>query len=320
LAGVLLLPKPKRELSAAVGPVWFSRDAYSITAIKVDVSGETEEGGIVLRPTDLLLENAGHDGAQIIFAERMSRVIRLWETASGSTNLEKAIRRHQDAVTGDAPDHKQIEHCASAIAELVNTKEDPLPLAEYALSIEHTAPALQTAPAAQLRSTTFSEDDRLTQFEARLERVKQWRAVAVRGHAGRKFRNQVMRHYDHRCVFSGDRLPKMTDVTDSAGVDAAHILPWSTHNINIVPNGLCLNKLCHWAFDAGVFRLDFFEGINQYVLQIPESVREAASRHSFDLDYFERLTGPVPRARLPSDQSEWPAPTALNRLNQVMFG
>jgi hypothetical protein len=80
LAGVLLLPKPMRELRQAIGPTLVQRDAYSITAIKVDV-GTASTKSATLRPTDLLLENADKKQEIIAFTPRMSRVARLWEEA-----------------------------------------------------------------------------------------------------------------------------------------------------------------------------------------------------------------------------------------------
>jgi predicted restriction endonuclease len=66
-------------------------------------------------------------------------------------------------------------------------------------------------------------------------------------------------------LFTGQRLPN-TDVTESAGVEAAHILPWSTHNINAIPNGICLRKLCHWAFDAEVLKLSYDGSVSSFIL------------------------------------------------------
>ena len=53
----------------------------------------------------------------------------------------------------------------------------------------------------------------------------------------------------------GLHLPR-TSVNASAGVDAAHILPWADYDLDHVCNGICLCKHHHWAFDEGllVFR------------------------------------------------------------------
>ena len=102
-------------------------------------------------------------------------------------------------------------------------------------------------------------------------------------------------------------------------MDAAHILPWSTHSINAVKNGLCLSKLCHWAFDAGLSKLDFDASCSAYVLEIPTGVRDAAAKAKFDLGYFEPLAGKIPASRLPASQNAWPSPKYLAELNKFMF-
>lgn len=101
-------------------------------------------------------------------------------------------------------------------------------------------------------------------------------------------------------------------------MDGAHILPWARYDLNSLTNGLCLNKLCHWAFDAGVVRIDYARG--QYVTSIPERVAVEAGPGGMDLAYFEAVTGPIPEERLPPDPSQWPSPTYLERLNAELYG
>jgi HNH endonuclease len=155
-------------------------------------------------------------------------------------------------------------------------------------------------------------------FATSLCRVKRWRQLAVRGAAGSKFRNDVASAYDYRCIFTGQRLPRL-EVTGSAGVDCAHILPWSNHNINSVRNGLCLRKQCHWAFDEGVLSLTFDEGSNTYLVEFLNEVRKAAKEASFNADYFEALTGPVPVSHLPKNKALWPFPKYIEELHRFML-
>ena len=320
LAAVLLLPKPKREFKTTHGDELLKFEAYSMTAIKVDV-GDITAHKVVLRPTDLLLENADKLQAKIEFAQRMSRVARLWEAANHqNTPLAELVKRLMHAVLTANPDYKAIEDCAQAISDAVNTTGDPLPIVERQLGVTETQrePAPLTKPTQFTHQADFGLEDDASPIEARLERVKQWRQSAVRGAAGQRFRNNVTACYDFRCVFSGDHLPK-TEATDSAGVDAAHILPWSTHNLDSVANGLCLNKLCHWAFDACLFRLFFDATCASYVVQIPEAVRWAAKKASFDLAYFEKFCRPIPVSLLPKNKTCWPSPKYLDELNKVVF-
>ena len=97
LAGVLLLPKPKREFSKTHGTELVKRDAYSMTAIKVDV-GAVEPSRVVLRPTDLLLANADKHEEKVVFAQRMARIARLWEEAAKHpTPLSRLLQAHKHA-------------------------------------------------------------------------------------------------------------------------------------------------------------------------------------------------------------------------------
>src|ERR1041384_3817685 len=162
LAGVLLLPKPKREFKETHGSNLLTREAYSMTAIKVDV-GEIQDGQVVLRPTDLLLENADKIQDKLMFARRMFRITRLWEAASTSQSAVAAlVRSHMDSVLDSNANHKLIEERAEAISAYFHTKGDVLPIAERELGIAD-APTQGDTTTEQVSETAleqeFSEDD-----------------------------------------------------------------------------------------------------------------------------------------------------------------
>jgi hypothetical protein len=320
LAAVLLLPKPKREFKKTHGDELLKFGAYSMTAIKVDVA-EISRHKVVLRPTDILLENADDLQAKVEFAQRMSRIARLWDSASKQdTPLAHHVQSLEKAILARNPDYKLIEERAQEISDALHTDGDPLPIAEQQLGladVQEEPPPL-ARPAQLTDQAIFGVEDDTSPEEARIERVKQWRKQALRGFTGAKFRRDVSSCYDYRCMFTGQRLPRL-EVTDSAGVDSAHILPWSTYDIDSVSNGLCLNKQAHWAFDEGVLRLNFDPAANAYVVSVPEDIRSAAKKASFDLDSFERLAGPIPMERLPENRANWPSPKYLRELNRFMF-
>jgi putative restriction endonuclease len=60
------------------------------------------------------------------------------------------------------------------------------------------------------------------------------------------FRKAVVSAYEHRCAICGIRI--LTSQGHTV-VDASHIVPWSEFHNDDIRNGLCLCKLCHWAFD-----------------------------------------------------------------------
>lgn len=139
----------------------------------------------------------------------------------------------------------------------------------------------------------------------------------MRGGAGLRFRQDVTAHYAFRCLFTGQRLPRTTE-TGSAGVDAAHILPWSTHNINSVTNGLCLSKQCHWAFDEGLLRLSYDDSEGSYIVSIPNPVMLAAQAEQFDIESFASITGRIPESRLPANAAFWPSRDYLISMNRFL--
>ena len=152
--------------------------------------------------------------------------------------------------------------------------------------------------------------------EAARNRMKVWRQVAMRGAAGAKFSLQVREAYDHTCMFTGMRLPK-TPMTGSSGVDAAHILPWAEYDLNSVSNGLCLSKLCHWAFDAGILQLTFDDPSSKYQLQLSTAALSAESDGLLKLNGLKDIQGVVSTSLLPKDSANWPKPSFLKVYNEA---
>jgi hypothetical protein len=319
LSAVLLLPKPKREFKMTHGNQLLQFESYSMTAIKVDVASLTARR-VILRPTDLLLENADGLRADVEFTDRMARIIRLWDAATKQeSELAVLVRKLAGAVRAEDPDYKTIERCAQEISDALHTTGDALPTAEQQLGVSQAEQGASPValPAQFTHQAQFGLEDDVSPQEALIQRVKVWRQQAERGSVGRKFSREVSDAYGYRCMFSGQRLPRL-EMTDSPGVDSAHILPWSTHDLNSVRNGICLNKQCHWAFDQGILRLAFDRASNIYVASLPQSVRQAAARASFDLAYFESMAGPIPPAQLPKDSALWPSPAYIAELNHYM--
>ena len=141
------------------------------------------------------------------------------------------------------------------------------------------------------------DDDPTPPATAIEKRIREWRLQASRGAAGRKFSEEVKEAYRHTCLFTGDFLPK-SDYVSTPGVDSAHILPWAQHSINAVTNGICLNKLCHWAFDQGVLRLDYVNSKSAYMLSLGGRALKAEKEGLICLDGFKGLVGALPQSRL----------------------
>ncbi len=316
LAALLLMPKPRRELRKALGSTLIASGAYSMTAIKIDVvSIETDRS--VVRPTEILLENSQGVSAKVNFVDRMSRILEAWDVASRQdSRLATLLSQHKAMFYASNISHKDIEAAAGRISAHIGTDLDPLQSIEIELGIED----IGTVQELTLIDTPkkFGVEDSATPEKSKIDNIKRWRIVATRGSAAIKFRSNITKKYRYTCLFTGKCLPKL-EAIQSPGVDAAHILPWASHGINSVNNGICLSKQCHWAFDAGVIKLSFDRSNAQYVITIPEIVMTQAQEEGFSLEDFQRITGPIPESRLPDNQDEWPNPQFLDEFNSIMF-
>jgi putative restriction endonuclease len=313
LAGSLLLPQPKRALKATTtDPDFVRRGQYAVTDIDLDVA-TVGPNAVDLRPTTLWISNAAGLTKAVEVAQRMALVQALWEKARTSDGeVASFVRDHEAAVISG--DHRRIAEAADAIRKSLDNEGDLLDELTAMLGLEGSETGVSSSTNAV---PDAGLDEEIDPKDAARRAVAQWRKSVIRSAQGRAFSQNVRAAYGDRCAFSGDVLPKLPH-TASAGVDGAHILPWARYELNTVRNGLCLNKLCHWAFDAGVLRLDFDAG--EYVISVPDRVKEEGVPVGMTLDFFESLQGAISPDRLPEDPAERPAPNYLQQLNSKIFG
>jgi hypothetical protein len=320
LAAAVLLPDPIRELNRTPTQPSARAGNYSVTDIAVDVV-DVRTDRVLLRPTQIVMATSGGWRQGIDFATRMATVSAAWTAAAtGVGSLDKLLREHQQAV--EAGDHARIMRASDNTYRLLGGDEDVVPTVLVRLGIadlgtpdgddEGTPPPTGAIPP----DDAENEDISVTDAERRV--IRQWRKQAARGAAAAQFSRQVKQAYDFRCAFSGLRLPRAEGISP-AGVQSAHILPWAKFDLNTVRNGLCLTGLCHWAFDAGVVRLDYDLKQEHIVLSVPEQVREAAAAAGLDIHHFEKMQGPLPQENFPGDRALWPSPKYLKELNRRMF-
>lgn len=317
IAALLLLPKPKREINATPsGKLQIYKDNFSVTAITFDVV-ELTAHELVFAPTQIILSNSSFDSVRVDVIERLRIVMGCWEAANTQKSaLAQKLLEHRDAVS--AQDVKALLHAAATIRLATIEPDDPLRHATQTLGLPNLdelmwlgVHATETEEAMGLGEENLEE---LT--EAARNRIKTWRQYAMRGAAGARFSREVRTAYDHTCLFSGMRLPK-TSATGSSGVDAAHILPWARYDLNAVRNGLCLSKICHWAFDAGILQLEFDPGLSRYELKLSNPAALAASEGILKLGELESIQGIVSSSLLPKDKANWPDPSFLNVYNEA---
>jgi hypothetical protein len=319
IASAMMLPKPRRKRQDTHGKNLLKWEQFVVQTVRIDVVRQANR--VIVRPVTVRLENADAVRLDISFAERMARVVRVWTAAATATDkLAEAVRWHAKIFTAASSTQSQLANVTTMLhAALDKPEGDMLPLLEIHFKLSAaTAPSVGDM-SAEISDEDFEEEIHINPAEARIERVRQWRLSAVRGHSASSFRSKVREAYDSRCLFSGLRLPR-TEATATTGVDAAHILPWSRFDLDGTKNGLCLSKQNHWAFDAGLFRLSFDKAENVYVISIPETVRAATKKVDFDLKPFDTLVGPIPQKNLPANEGLWPSPKYLEELNGFLDG
>ncbi|MGO9246915.1 MAG: HNH endonuclease [Verrucomicrobiia bacterium] len=319
IAAAMMLPKPRRERHLTSGTRLLRWEQFVVQTVRIDVVPRADS--VLIRPVIVRLENGDDRRLDINFADRMTRVVRVWAAAAtGDEPISEAVRAHAAAFTSPLSTQAQLVAAFFQLhAALAKPKGDMLPILETRFGLTASESIPLEAVVDETVDEEFTEIVHIDPLEARVERVRQWRLCAVRGGTAASFRRSVREAYDWRCLFSGQRLP-LTEATLTPGVDAAHILPWSRFDIDAVANGLCLSKQCHWAFDTGLFRLNFDDNANVYVVSIPDPVRLAAEATRFDLASFHASTGPIPRNRLPANEALWPSRLYLAELNRFIEG
>lgn len=317
LAAILLLPKPKREIGATPGgKLQIYKDNFSVMSIPFDVV-ELTTTEIVVSPTQMVLSNSTFDSVRLDVIERLRIVMACWEAASKQNSaLATAITQHKNAF--NSHNVKAVISAAESIRLATIEPDDPLRHITKDLGLPNLdelmwlgVHATETDEALALGEENLEELK-----EAARNRMKVWRQIAMRGAAGAKFSLQVREAYDHTCIFTGMRLPK-TPMTGSSGVDAAHILPWAEYDLNSISNGLCLSKLCHWAFDAGILQLTFDDPSSKYQLQVSPAALSAESAGLLKLNGLKDIQGVVSSSLLPKDSANWPKPSFLKVYNEA---
>lgn len=318
IAAALILPKPKRQLSITPGgKLQLVEESYSVTSVQFDIVDLTNNDQVIIRPTHLILSNSDDDAVRLDIIERMRIVLRVWAKAqSDNSSISLLLRQHREAFrTGNA---KELVDITKEIRKRVQEEGDPLRSIINSFNMLEHSTYWMGVHRGDVEEYT-NDEDTLEPVEAAKERIKEWRKQASRGSEGEHFRRNVRQAYNSTCLFTGYHLPKIS-LTNAAGVDSAHILPWAEYELNEVSNGLCLNKLCHWAFDAGILQLRFDDAHNQYLLSVPDPFKEAERKGLIDLSAFNTIEGPVPKDRLPANKSHWPNPKYLKAFNQALVG
>lgn len=316
LAALLLLPEPRREFRKTGGSTLLADKAYSMTVIKIDVV-TVAPFRTVVRPTEILLQNAQGRSESMDFVSRMSRIIGVWDVANNTdSRLAELLRHHQAVFQASKVSHLAIRKAAKLILDYLGIGSDPLLDIESRLGLDQGIKIEELVPISHTEE--FGINDVVPPEIAQIENVRKWRKAAARDSAAHRFSLVVKEYYRDTCLFTGQRLPKLNSIL-SSGVDAAHILPWASHGINSINNGICLSKQSHWAFDSGVIKFSFDRSSDQYIISIPETVFTEAGEAGFSLAPYQEMVGAIPSERLPTNPDLWPNPDYIDAYNEIMF-
>ncbi|MEZ0354100.1 HNH endonuclease [Mycobacterium sp. pR1184] len=255
VAPMLLLPDPTRAFrnTPTTLPIIRAKE-YTIT--DVGFGTESEFSGVAdlvtFDPSFITVANQGHVG-DIGVAARWSRVEAVYDQAGLlPAGLPALVKSHQDYLASGEGIGRQLTTIVTNIMNGLTTAPgstyqagfDPLPALESLLGI-----APPTGP-------TLPPPDELGEDapdEVTVRSAHQYRLAKDRGASGRKFSGEVRAAYRNRCAFCGAQLGGISGIR--SGIDAAHILAWSQHDLDVVQNGIALCKLHHWAFDAGILAI-----------------------------------------------------------------
>ncbi|MBT7457417.1 MAG: hypothetical protein HN796_26245 [Gemmatimonadetes bacterium] len=309
VASLLLMPDPVRDRAApSAGAAILIRKEYHLTKVgfRTDSVLNASVESVLVRPAYVEVANAA--GSEVLgFSSRLERVLAVHEHAAAlPPALREAVEDHSDAVhSGEAIGRAAVASAERVLVALEGVHgymsgHDALPFLERMLGLS------EIEEGAGLPDVGEIDPD---EIEARVRSASDLRMARTRGHSAHVFSRLVRTAYDHRCVMCGLRLAKPGVPGIRSGVDAAHILAWSDYDLDVVPNGLTLCKNHHWAFDQMVLTVRREDDL----FLIEESPRLSL----FDLStqaYLQEAVGVVPLDRLPTDRSDWPAPSYLDRL------
>jgi hypothetical protein len=309
IAAMLLLPDPRRERrSSGENLPVAQKNRYVITRIGFgpETSFASPPEAVEFDPNYVELSNQKF--ADLIGVDaRWSRIAEV-HAATDRLHSDVAARlaRHRETMAAGEPITRRLTLMVDALIQTLARVDaqyqlgyDPLPALARLAGIGPPGEPLLPPP------DEIGEDE----IDVRLRSAQEYRLSRMRGSAARKFATAVREAYKHRCLFCGVVLGGVPGVV--SGIDAAHILAWSSYDLDVVGNGMALCRTHHWAFDAGLMTLVVEKGVYRVrFTQLAEHFDKASLEH-LGTDGFV-----IPDEWLPSDTTLRPSPKYLTRLHE----
>lgn len=308
VTSMLLLPDPTRAFRNTPDTLPIPRNkAYTVTEVGFGSESEFAEVAelVTFVPSYITIANQGEIDS-IGVAARWNRIAAVYARVDLLPgHIGTHIRSHRDTLAAGSVINHSLPPVVRALMVALSSDStifyswglDPLTALEELLGIlPDGGPSLpppdelgEDAPSISARS------------------AHEYRLAKTRGASGRIFSRSVRSSYAHRCAFCGARFDGLAGIR--SGIDAAHILAWSRHDLDVVQNGLALCKLHHWAFDAAILMPRLED--DQYYLRF---TRLADQLSHEDTALLAREGRTIPESWLPSDRSQYPSPAYLQRL------
>lgn len=320
LAAALLMPHPVRQdVALRSGKPILKANGYAVEHIdlkSVKLSGgsaaSARVSGVVLRNYNLHAELLG-------LPQRLKQIRMIWRNIQGLPPVLGALLlEHKGLVEAGGPIPKKAEGLVAQLQSVLTSMAVDLDILHRQEGEDVVPDLLRALHWADVPPAPDLSVDEVAPDEDKLKKriADQWkRWVNARGPASAKFRQDVRQAYHWTCMVCGAYLPA-TPFNAAAGVDAAHILPWATYDLDMVSNGLCLCKHHHWAFDEGLLTIRW-DG-RQYLVEVPDVVRDGMKTGypSFPIAELLSRVGPIPSERLPFSGKDRPNPQFLDLLRQ----
>lgn len=316
LVAALLLPEAIRANPTMGGgmPI-IQKGRYAIETVVV-MAVQLQAYQATLAVDEVFLSNADHAAEDLHFDKRIADIIRLWRKRQElPLEMRILLEQHESLLSAGDPLHKDAEKLVADLQTILSDQAADLGIV-YSEYTDVLPPLLQLLDVKISEPTVRVEDIDPEEITLRRRTAREWRRWAShRGTASARFRTKVRNAYNATCLACGKSFPP-TDFNRIPGVDAAHILPWADYDLDRTDNGVCLCRLCHWAFDEGIIIIMYENG--QYLIEVSPRARTVieASGIPFSLDALEQLAGQVPEDRLPCRHGDRPSPKFLEELRR----
>lgn len=310
LAALLMLPQSTRSEDAVSSalPVLL-KNRYILDASIDLVSADQNEA--VVKPTVITARSGDiHDNASKLALDASLRFLDL-------TALYDAINALPPGLSDLVKGHQRLVQEADTIGQPAEQSVSDLMDALGAMDVDYlpgTDPLPSLLRVAGLRKAeieipvppSMPADD----LEIKLRAEHILRERKIRGAGAAKFRREVQQAYDFRCAFCGLRAPASKGRA-MPGVDAAHILPWGSYDLDVPQNGLILCKQHHWAFDSHVLTVNHANG--KYFVQLADDAGDVVQGDPTTLQILRGAVGRITEERLPHVNLR-PSPNFISEL------